>query len=119
MYIRYDGKVEDRDNGQKKKACNRCAYSKMNEQVEYKVGSGKFYSLLMGRDFKPDQYAIFWDFANKVEGDTKSGFDFVDEVDMDQYDAPKSTHTIRRLTLYILRERRASLANRITDVYNA
>ena len=73
MYIRYDGKIEDRANGQKKIAGNRPAYSKMNEQVEYKVGSGKFYSLLMGREFKPDQYAILLDFDNKVEGDTHSG----------------------------------------------
>ena len=32
-----------------------------------------FYSLLMGREFKPDQYAILLDFENKVEGDTKNG----------------------------------------------
>ena len=42
MYIRYDGKIEDRENGQKKIAGIRPAYNKMNEQVEYIVGSGTF-----------------------------------------------------------------------------
>ena len=42
MYIRYDGKIEYRENGQKKTAGNRPAYSEMNKQVEYKAGSGKF-----------------------------------------------------------------------------
>ena len=46
----------------------------------------------MGREFKPDQYAILLDFDNKVEGDTKSGLDLVDELNMDPYDAPKQ-HT--------------------------
>ena len=46
----------------------------------------------MGRESKPDQYAILLDFNNNVEGDTKSGLDLVDEVNMDQYDAPKQ-HT--------------------------
>ena len=49
----------------------------MNKQVEYKAGRGNFYSLLMGREFKPDQFAIFWDFDNKVEVDTKNGLDLV------------------------------------------
>ena len=43
----------------------------------------------MGREFKPDQYAILLDCDNKVEGDTRSGLNLVDKLDMDQYDAPK------------------------------
>ena len=42
MYIRYDGKIEDRENGQKKIAGIRPAYSKMNKQVEHKAGGGIF-----------------------------------------------------------------------------
>ena len=87
MCIRYDGKIEDRANGQKEIAGTRPTYSNMHKQVEYKFGSGTFYSLL-----KPDQYAILLDFDDKVEGDTHSGLDLVDELDMDQYDAPKQ-HT--------------------------
>ena len=58
MYIRYDGKIEDRANDQQEIAGNIPTYINMNKQVEYEFSSGKFYSLLMGRKFKPDQYAI-------------------------------------------------------------
>ena len=57
MYISYDCKIEDRDNGQTI-AGNRATYSMMNKQVEHKPGGGNLYSLLMGHEFKPDQYAI-------------------------------------------------------------
>ena len=57
-----------------------------------KPGGGSLYSLLVGREFKPDQYAIFQDFDNKVEADTKKRLDLVEELDMDQHDAPKQ-HT--------------------------
>ena len=66
-------------NGQQMLTGMRPAYSKMNKQVEHKAGSGKLYSLMMGREFKPDQYAIMLDFDNKIENDTESGLDFVDE----------------------------------------
>ena len=61
MYIRYDGKIETTSNEQKQIGGSRPAFSKMEKQVEYKSGSGRMYSLLMGREFKPDQYA-FLDF---------------------------------------------------------
>ena len=92
MCIRYDGKIEDRANGQKEIAGTRPTYSNMHKQVEYKFGSGTFYSLLMGPGFKPDQYAILLDIGNTVECDATSGLHFSDELDMDQYDAPKQ-HT--------------------------
>ena len=84
MYIRYDGKIEQRE--------NRPAFNKTQEQVAYKHRSGKCFSLLMGREFKPDQYTILIDFDNKVEGYAKSGLDIVDELKMDRYFAPKQ-HT--------------------------
>ena len=37
---------------------SRPTYSMMNKQIENKPGGGNPYSLLMGREFKPDQYAI-------------------------------------------------------------
>ena len=92
MVIRYDGKIKDHANGQKEIAGNRPTNSKMNKQVQYKFGSGKFYRLLMGREFKPDQYAILLDFGNKAEGDATSRLYFFDELDIDQYDAPQQ-HT--------------------------
>ena len=40
-------------------AGNRPTYSMMHKQVKNKPGGGNLYSLLVGREFKPDQYAIF------------------------------------------------------------
>ena len=74
---------------QYKTAGIRPAHNKMNKQVEYKAGCGKFYSLLMGREFQPRQYAILFFFDNTVRGDTKSGLVLVDKLNMDPYDAPK------------------------------
>ena len=51
-----------------------------------------FCSLLMGREFLPNQYTIFLDFDNKEEGDSKSGLALAEELNMDQYFAPKQ-HT--------------------------
>ena len=59
------------------------------------------YSLLMGREFKPDQKAILLGLNNKVEGDTKSGFELDNEFDMDQYFAPKP-HTPSGCSHFIL-----------------
>ena len=42
MFIRYDGKIETKSNGQKKIGGSRPAFSKMEKQVEYTSGSGRF-----------------------------------------------------------------------------
>ena len=48
-----------------------------------------FYSLLLWREFKPDQYAVLLDFGNKDEGNVKNGLVLAEELDMDPYAAPK------------------------------
>ena len=53
MYIRYDGKIEDREHGQKKIAGIRPANKKMNKQVGYKAGSGKFIAYWWGVNSSP------------------------------------------------------------------
>ena len=82
MYIRYDGKIEDRENGQRKMRVLGPRIvrwiSKLNKRL---VAVG--FSLLMGREFDPDQYAILLDFDCKLEGDTHSGLGFVEKLDMD------------------------------------
>ena len=60
MYIRYDGAIESKSNGHKKIRCSRSAFSHTEKHTEYK--SGRFYSLLMGCEFKPNQYAFLLDF---------------------------------------------------------
>ena len=90
MYIRYDGEIETQSNGQQKIGGSRPAFNNMEKQVEYR--SGRIYSLLMGREFKPNQCAILFDFDNKEEGGSKSGLELAKELNMDQYYAPKQ-HT--------------------------
>ena len=51
--------------------------------------AGNFYGLLLGRVYQPHKNAILLDFDNKVEGETQCGKNLVDELNMDQYDAPK------------------------------
>ena len=75
----------------------------MEKQVEYISGSGRFYSLLMGREFKPNQYAILLDLDNKIKVDTKSGFELVNDLTLDQYFAPKQ-HTPSGGLHYIVSE---------------
>ena len=60
LYIRYDANIKHNSYGQKKIKFNRPAFSKITNQIEYGKGSGRYYSLLMGREIKPGQYAILW-----------------------------------------------------------
>ena len=71
MYIRYNAPIEEKSNGQKKIGGTRPAFSKLTEQPKYERGSGKYYSLLMGREYKPGRFVILFDFDNKVEGEAK------------------------------------------------
>ena len=58
MYIRYDGDVETKPNLQNKICGIKPAISNMTEQIEYGKGNCRLWSLLMGREFKPNQNAI-------------------------------------------------------------
>ena len=51
-------------------AQGRRAYAK---QIDYKAGSGRFYSQLMGREFRPGRVAVLLDFVHKEEGNAKNG----------------------------------------------
>ncbi|MFM7989828.1 MAG: hypothetical protein ACKPKO_61990, partial [Candidatus Fonsibacter sp.] len=89
MYIRYDGIIEERQTGQKKIGGARPAFSKMTVQVVYGNGSGKIYSILMGREFKPNQYAVLFEFDSKDEDDVKNGVKLAMKLQNDPYDAPE------------------------------
>ena len=43
----------------------------------------------MGREFKPGRWSILLDFDNKDDETSHSGFELVEKLNMDQYDAPK------------------------------
>ena len=92
LFIRFDAPIEEKANGQKKIGTGkRPAYSKITEQVKYPKGSGKFYSLLMGREFQPGRFVILLDFDNKAEGETRSGLELAELLDLDRRKAPKQT----------------------------
>jgi hypothetical protein len=91
LYIRYHAKIETKPNGQKKVGGTRPAFSKITKQIEYQQDAGKYYSLLMGREFKPGRWVLLLDFDNKVEGDSRNGLELISKLKMDQYNAPCQT----------------------------
>ncbi|MFM7981473.1 MAG: hypothetical protein ACKPKO_19365 [Candidatus Fonsibacter sp.] len=94
IYIRYHAQIETKPNGQKKIGGSRPVFSNITEQMDYKDESGDYYSLLMGREFKPGRWSTLLDFDNKAEEATQSGLDLANTLNMDQYNAPN-----RRLLL--------------------
>ena len=89
IYIRYHAQIETKSNGQKKIGGSPPPFSKIKKQIDYEPGSGDYYSLLMGREFKPGRWSILQDFDNKADDASQSGLDLVKKLNMDQYDAPK------------------------------
>ena len=67
LYIRYTAEIEEKANVQKKIGGTRPAFSRIEKQPTYKNNDGSYYSLWMGREFRPNQFAILLDFDNKVE----------------------------------------------------
>ena len=89
IYIRYSSLIEAKPNGQKQIGGSRPAFSSIVSQPVYSSVAGKYYSLLMGRDFKPGRWSILLDCDNKVDEASQSGLDLVKKLNMDQYDPPK------------------------------
>ena len=65
IYIRYHAQTETKPSGQKKIGGSRPAFSNIKEQINYKSGSGDYYSLLMGREFNPGRWSILLDFEKR------------------------------------------------------
>ena len=92
MYIRYDAEIETKSNGQKKIGGKRTgcpAFSKIEKQPENQ--KGKYYSLLMGREFQPGTWAVLLDLDNKAEENSNSGLELMEKLKMDSYKAPKQS----------------------------
>jgi len=89
IYIRYHGKIEAKPGGQKKIGGGRPAFSKIQKQVEYGHDDGKYYSLLMGREFKPGRWCILLDFDNKADETSRNGMELAAKLNLDQYKGPK------------------------------
>ena len=120
IYIRYNAEIEVKENGQKKIKGTRPPFSKIQKQIEYKAGAGKFYSLLMGREIKPGRFVILLDFDNKVEGESRSGLDLAKKLKMDNYNAPKQTTPSKGLhyLFYVDREQAEHIKSRTGLTYD-
>ena len=120
IYIRYNAEIEVKENGQKKIKDTRPPFSKIQKQIEYKAGAGKFYSLLMGREIKPGRFVILLDFDNKVEGESRSGLDLAKKLKMDNYNAPKQTTPSKGLhyLFYVDREQAEHIKSRTGLTYD-
>ncbi|MFM7983692.1 MAG: hypothetical protein ACKPKO_30650, partial [Candidatus Fonsibacter sp.] len=75
IFIRYHAQIETKPNGQKKIGGSRPAFSRITKQINYGHNSGDYYSLLMGREFKPGRWSILLDFDNKADDASRSGTD--------------------------------------------
>ena len=94
LHIRYEAEIEHKSNGQRKIGGKRTGcpeYSKLEKQIEYNNGDGRYYSLLMGREGKPGQYAVLLDFDNKADETSKSGLELMAKLKIDKYNAPKQS----------------------------
>ncbi|MFM7984040.1 MAG: hypothetical protein ACKPKO_32415, partial [Candidatus Fonsibacter sp.] len=118
IFIRYHAQIETKPNGHKKIGGTRPAFSKIKEQINYGPNSGKYYSLLMGREFKPGRWSILLDFDNKSDDATHSGLDLAKKLNMDQYDAPQTEDSLQGTPLRILRRCPAKGAYHLTHDHN-
>jgi hypothetical protein len=91
MYIRFDGKIIKKPGGKKKIDGRRPPYSQLTEQKKYGKYAGRYYSLLMGREYQPGKYLMLLDIDNKTEGETLNGLQFMKLLNLDQYQAPKQS----------------------------
>ena len=88
-YIRYHATIETKPNGQKKIKGKYPKFTQIEEQPRLGGESGNYYSLLMGREIKLNEYGILLDFDNKEGDNSKNGLSLAKKWKMDQYGAPK------------------------------
>ena len=76
IYIRAPFKVETREHGHKKIKANPFPnHAAIKKQITYNKDSGDYYSLLMGREFKPGRWVVLLDFDNKEEDGSRNGME--------------------------------------------
>ena len=89
LYIRFDGRIMKKPGGKKKIDGRRPAFSQIAEQPKYNKHSGRYYSLLTGREYQPGRFLMLLDIDNKEEPGTRNGIEFMNLLNLDQYKAPK------------------------------
>ena len=120
-YIRFDAPIETKPNGQKKiGGGNRPAFSKILEQPEYGKGSGKFYSLLTGREFQPGRFLVLLDFDNKSDATSKNGLELIELLKVDERGAPEQSTPSGgyHYLFYVEADQRDQITSRTGLTYN-
>ncbi|MFM7980543.1 MAG: hypothetical protein ACKPKO_14620, partial [Candidatus Fonsibacter sp.] len=94
-------------------------FSKIKEQINYGPNSGDYYSLRMGREFKPGRWSILLDFDKKADDASRSGTDLAKMLNMDQYDAPKQKTPSKGLhyIFYVDAQQKKHITSRTTITY--
>ena len=67
------------------------AYSKLQTQPAYRKQDGKYWSLIMGREYQPGKFLMLLDLDNKSDATSKNGKALIDLWNLDDCDAPKQT----------------------------
>ena len=93
LYIRYRATIIDKGEGKKKIGPgNRPKnFPAIVKQIKYNDTSGKYYSLLMGKEYQPNRFVLLIDIDNKEEKGTINGIEFMNLLNLDQYQAPKQS----------------------------
>ena len=113
IYIRYHAQIESKPNGQKKISGSRPPFKGSEKQIKYKSGSGKCYSLFMGREFQQGRWSILLDFDNKADEESQSGLELVDKLKHGPIRRSQTEDSLRGAPLHLLRRRPAKGSDHI------
>ena len=93
LYIRYRATIIDKGEGKKKigPGSRPKNFPQIVKQIKYNDTSGKYYSLLMGKEYQPNRFVLLIDIDNKEEKGTINGIEFMNLLNLDQYNAPKQS----------------------------
>ena len=120
IYIRAPFKVETRENGQKKIKANPFPnHAAIKKQITYNNKSGDYYSLLMGREFKPGRWVVLLDFDNKEEDGSRNGMELIEKLKMDSRSAPcqLTPSKGRHYLFYVTAAQKEQIKSRTTITY--
>ncbi|MFM7980289.1 MAG: PriCT-2 domain-containing protein, partial [Candidatus Fonsibacter sp.] len=97
----------------------RPVFSNITEQIAYTSVSGDYYSLVMGREFKPGRWSILLDFDNKADDAAQSGLVLDKKLNMDQCSAPKQKTPSKGLhyIFYVDAQQKKHIKSRTTITY--
>ena len=120
IYIRAPSKIETRENGQNTIKANPFPnHAAIKKQLTYNKESGDYYSLLMGREYKPGRWVLLLDFDNKEEDGSKNGMELLQLLKMDSREAPcqKTPSAGKHYIFYATAAQKEQIKSRTTITY--